>query len=648
MRNVSYICILLFLLEGCVHQVNDLEFALMQAGENRLELEKVLRHYANDSLKYKAACFLIKNMPYHYYFEGPEVEYDKQYYHLLSEKKIPAEQIADSLIKRKKRLFLDEAKLKLDIQELDSAYLIDNIEHAFKVWREQPWGKNVSFDVFCKYILPYRIGDEVPVRWREDVYKKFNPLLDNVRERSNLEYPWIAAQILLDTLKRYPIRFSSFPYGKHSVGPEIVNWMSGNCLELTDALTYIYRALGIPSGCDMMPVRGDNNVAHYWNFVQDNYCKAFYCSLLYQGGLNPAHTYYTPKGKVYRKTFNLNKEMQKPLSGQPEKIHPYFRFPLMEDVTEIYTQSEQAITISDSCFYTKVPKGEIIYLCMASWQNWIPVAYSQYTGKQVIFDNVDGNVVFRLAIYRNGKLKILSDALWVHKELEYCSFFNSEGKTEKVTLLHKFNLFSEPFVDRMVDGVFEASNDMNFADKDTLFIITEHPIRLENTAYIESKKKYRYFRYFGPPNGYCNVAEVAFYENKNDSEPLHGKILGTSGTDPLCKSHWYINAFDRNPYTSFDFHMPSGGWAGIDALTPKSVSKIIFTPRNRDNFICKGNEYELFYDKKGVWISVGKKKAISDSLVYEVPKGALLYLKNHTKGKDERIFEYYNGEQLFW
>lgn len=32
--------------------------------------------------------------------------------------------------------------------------------------------------------------------------------------------------------------------------------------------------------------------------------------------------------------------------------------------------------------------------------------------------------------------------------------------------------------------------------------------------------------------------------------------------------------------------------------------------------------------------------ANSDSLVYNVPKGALLYLKNHSGGVDERIFEY--------
>lgn len=43
-----------------------LEQALSFAGENRIELEKVFEHYKNDSLKLKAAEYLITNMPLHF------------------------------------------------------------------------------------------------------------------------------------------------------------------------------------------------------------------------------------------------------------------------------------------------------------------------------------------------------------------------------------------------------------------------------------------------------------------------------------------------------------------------------------------------------------------------------------------------------
>ncbi len=45
---------------------SQLEFALRFAGNNRLELEKVIEHYRNNPQKLFAACFLIENMPYHY------------------------------------------------------------------------------------------------------------------------------------------------------------------------------------------------------------------------------------------------------------------------------------------------------------------------------------------------------------------------------------------------------------------------------------------------------------------------------------------------------------------------------------------------------------------------------------------------------
>lgn len=45
------------------YDLND-TFAL--AGNNRIMFEKVLNHYKGETKKYKAACFLISNMRWHY------------------------------------------------------------------------------------------------------------------------------------------------------------------------------------------------------------------------------------------------------------------------------------------------------------------------------------------------------------------------------------------------------------------------------------------------------------------------------------------------------------------------------------------------------------------------------------------------------
>ena len=83
--------------------ITPLEVALQSADNNRKELEKVLCHYQKnpaDSLKYKAACFLIENMPFYTYSYGEQLENYKSYYAWLKVRKgKTAQQVADSVKK---------------------------------------------------------------------------------------------------------------------------------------------------------------------------------------------------------------------------------------------------------------------------------------------------------------------------------------------------------------------------------------------------------------------------------------------------------------------------------------------------------------------------------------------------------------------
>ena len=66
------------------------------------------------------------------------------------------------------------------------------------------------------------------------------------------------------------------------------------------------------------------------------------------------------------------------------------------------------------------------------------------------------------------------------------------------------------------------------------------------------------------------------------------------------------------------------------------------------NEVVPGDDYELFY-WNDEWCSLGRKIAVHDTLAYvEVPKNSLLWLHNHTQGKEERIFTYENGRQIWW
>ena len=72
-KQFLFLLILVYLFSGCRKNPVLLEEVLAYSGANRPELEKVIAHYARnpeDSLKLRAAVFLIENMPGHYAMEG--------------------------------------------------------------------------------------------------------------------------------------------------------------------------------------------------------------------------------------------------------------------------------------------------------------------------------------------------------------------------------------------------------------------------------------------------------------------------------------------------------------------------------------------------------------------------------------------------
>ena len=107
-----------------------------------------------DSLKLRAAEFLILNMPgkYSQYSEGQWNDAATVYYRW------------ENLLNRPSALDeydLSDPVRKDDLKYITADFLINNIELAFKVWREMPWGKDIPFDVFCEEILPYRVGHPI-------------------------------------------------------------------------------------------------------------------------------------------------------------------------------------------------------------------------------------------------------------------------------------------------------------------------------------------------------------------------------------------------------------------------------------------------------------------------------------------------------
>mgnify|MGYP001522998676 FL=1 len=216
-------------------------------------------------------------MPSYTYYKGKLLEQYLTFFTLLQEarsKKVYPQAMVDSIRRMYGPFSLDSLQYCKDVLIVDSAYLCNNIDWAFKVWQEQPWGKSVSFADFCEYILPYRIGDETLSYWREDIYRKYNPLLDSLRASTvlDIEDPLVAARCLCDSLRKRSRFFTTtVPQGLPHVGPEIAQSVSGSCRELSDYVVYVCRALGIPCAIDFMPLHGGGNDGHQWVSFTDKY-----------------------------------------------------------------------------------------------------------------------------------------------------------------------------------------------------------------------------------------------------------------------------------------------------------------------------------------------------------------------------------------
>ncbi len=248
MRNIL-ITILLFGLFSCSKYPANVKLALKQAGSNREELEKVFAHYSKpmDKLKLKAACDLIGTMPGKYHFDNPESDsiinefcktlpvLKKKYL----ERNQPITEIYTKLVKDNVDIFNQNNPIP-DLSVISSEILIENIDMAFYVWENMPWAKNLSYEYFRDYILPFKTGHTKPELWRKKFFNQYKWVLDSISDESD---PVEACTLINDELK------SNFTLNIHT-NPnnlsQIINIQGGNCEASSILALYAMRAVGIP------------------------------------------------------------------------------------------------------------------------------------------------------------------------------------------------------------------------------------------------------------------------------------------------------------------------------------------------------------------------------------------------------------------
>lgn len=626
---------LLFVICSCSSVKNEaLETALTFAGDNRTELEKVLTHYENDSLKLKAAIYLIESMPFHYSYSGSE----------LDSFKMALDQYVDSGAYDKRFKYLERfpyEKLtkEYDAKVITSDYLIENIEYSFKVWRETPWGKHVSFEDFCEFILPYRIKDEPLTHWKKELYHKFKPILDSLYQGND---PVEAVSCLSRNFQDW--HYQNTMNGPHLSALYLVEQRVGNCVGMADYGCYLMRSVGIPTAIDTYiwsPVR---HVSHTWNAVLDTtgYTIPFNWG---NKSVKREGTFGNKKGKVYRHCYSWQQDRFASVV-QNRKYHISLSDFCMKDVSADYFPANE-IKVDCDLIKEKNKDYDVWIGVFNKWE-WLPIGEGSYKNGQVTFRDIEEGPIYMVLYGDNGKLKEASYPFKIDNGSGGLLYYRPEGDNSKMTLRRKWPLTPgiKSYIECITYGRFEGANRKDFSDAKVLHQIKYYPQRMLNTITLDNTDSYRYVRYISTDWMPCNIAEVAWYADKKGTVKLQGEPMSTAPDKGINKNR-AGNAMDGDPLT---FFASAGhpGWVGLDLKTPRSIKCITYVPRNDNNFISPGDEYELYYFSADGWKSLGKRVAYRQILVYKnAPRHALFWLHNLTKGVEEQVFTYSDDKQFF-
>jgi len=646
---------------ACSSYSADVERALKLAGENRAELEKVLEHYKDDPLKYKATVFLIGNMPDHYSYS--DTMYLNTFYHELDSvfyiTKDATNVLKDSLFRQvKEKYSTKNLTLVSDVSMINSAFLISNIDHAFSVWQNEKLAVHLNFEEFCEYILPYKVCEtQIFENWRlffddfadESLYKAS---LCKLYRNSVLKACEFVNMELKNHLKTRLTTENSLPLevrmkiGLHSQIPiRRLSTLSkipfGSCDDYTELATAVMRTKGIPVAIDFTPQWAFRSLGHNWNVLFDASGK----KIVFEGcNERPGmpHKEDHIMAKVYRKTYAVNSDIEK-IHHAEKYVPEIFRNVFMKDVTHEYISTVDVdIKVSDP------NKSKYAYLAVFNNINWAPVGWGKISFGKATFKNIGKDILYLPVNMGVNGLLAIADPVIVGFDGKITSIKADTLHKQKMVLDRKYPVFPHVYdvMHRVLGGQIQASDSPDFDDFVIFHTITQYGTIAED-VFLENTKKFRYWRFFSPKGGNCNMAELHFFE-KDSTNSIRGQIIGTSDSFWNDGKNEKEAAFDGDALTFFD--APYGdSWVGMDFGKPVAIDRVYYLPRNDGNCIEIGDDYQLVFWSDNQWKSLGKQKATGARLIFEdCPSNGLYLLHNHTKGQEERIFTYENGKQVWW
>lgn len=171
--------------------------------------------------------------------------------------KVPAEQ-------RGGLAFLMQHMPERDLTSLNSEFLLENVDYAYRARRETPWGKKVPIELFFNDVLPYVNVNETREPWRQDFYERFMPVV------KDCETPAEAAQRLNEKMfKMLGVKYSTRRSRADQSPKESMETGLASCTGLSILLSDACRSVGVPARVAGIPNWVNKRGNHTWVEVWD-------------------------------------------------------------------------------------------------------------------------------------------------------------------------------------------------------------------------------------------------------------------------------------------------------------------------------------------------------------------------------------------
>lgn len=579
---------------------------------------------------YKAACFLVENM-IHHNVGGRVLSYDHRIDSLIKEsdalyyslsqghsgKELESNPLhaiikrnINEAAKRAETIVYEEPVVEvgdsLDVEALDYDFLREHLDNAFRLRETVPSVRNLGFEDFCSYVLPYRAMSDYPLvctgRQLNSIFSKYL-----------LPYYQQGAQDLAlgynRTLWWLRKAQGKYPYDSMIGWPELFFKDNHDCVDLANYATLIFRSCGIPAAVESNIAQRFSTSRHFMTaFIdKDGQWQKFDPE---SSGIVDKKAPAVRALNIYREHFEVLPSTPFALRKEGEPLPDNLSDVGIEDVSELYMKP-----VSLSLHLDTVPSGRnLVYLAtfMPHGQGLLPVTWGEVEGDSAKFLHVvKDEVYFPVWLDDEKKYHLCASPFLVEDEENSSAritqlldiFCSNQTINDTISISRKYPRKPSFLKDatKTVGTYVVASDYSDFSVVDTVGIINYTP---DDTWYqlpLSTARPYQYYRVQAPDSDpHLHLAEIQFYA---DGKPVYDEPK--EKRQKKAEYDGKVNtAPDRWPHVTLSLQEPA------------RVTRLRYIVKNSDNRVKPRHHYRLYELQEDGWQLLHEMDAKFDTLEF--------------------------------